>query len=330
MSRLALALWLEHRAEVEVVRRAAAARGIEIQITVPPPVIDAPFQAPWLETARFTDRLRLQHLLKKSGWRGGELESVKTLVGTTTRWERRGLVLWVGKPALSPYRGVRLRSRVALPIYSLLNAMPHPRKYEMAFAGMQLWVPVGVFKPHPGTRAVVDAAQQLITPVPRRVIDVGTGSGAIALALAHAWPAAHVIGIDRSARAVACARANARRFRRNNAEFRLGDLLQEVGPASAELITGNLAWLAPAAYVAFGGDQREYRGPPSALLDEHADGMGYFRRLVPQAKKVLTPGGWILLQLSPLQLPATRDLLESCGFSARLLGDEIIAGQLVR
>jgi methylase of polypeptide subunit release factors len=328
MSRLAAALWLEHRSAVETIVTAAKERGIEIRPIVPELVVDAPLQPPWITVIRGGQRFGFHDLMNELGWRSRANARGWLLLGGAVRYERRGVVVWIGGPARIRGRGVAWRSRLALPLYALVNRVTPKRNYMMSFAGLSLWVPVGVFRPHPSTEGLIKAIAEACVQPPRSIIDVGTGAGGIALALARTWPRARVTGIDRSARAISSARINAKRGQCRNARFQLGDLLDDVERQSADVIAGNLAWLAPAVYVAFGGAERPYRGPPSALLDEHADGMGYFRRLIPQAAQVLRAGGWIFLQLSPLQLNATRQMLMDAGFIVRLAGVDLIGAQL--
>ena len=270
--------------------------------------------------------LTIHRLLRAAGWRAHAGAALQLAFGISVRYERRGVVVWLGAPPHAARGGIALTPRMALPFYSAIR--PFLRFGEFDFAGMRLRVWLNVFKPHPSTVQLVEAARSFCTTAPQTALDVGTGAGGIAIALARAWPVARVIGIDRSARAVACARMNAQRLRCSNARFQLGDLLNEIPPASAQLIAGNVAWLAPAVYLSYGGDQQEFRGPPSALLDEHADGMGHLRRLIHQAATRLTPGGWIVLQLSALQLAPTRSLLEQHGFRITEVADDMIAGRL--
>ena len=325
MSRLAAALWLEHRAAADEVVQLASQHGIETELSVPAPAVSAPHQAPWLIATR-RQLVALHQLMRKAGWRSRAGSAIELALGISVRYERRGIALWLGRPRTAN-RGVLISSRIALPIYGVVA--PLLQSGEFDFAGVRLRVWLNVFKPHPSTAQLVEAARMLCNPAPQTVLDVGTGAGGIAIGLARTWPTARVVGIDKSPRAVACARMNARRLHCPNVSFRLGDLLNEIPQASAQLIAGNVAWLAPAVYLSHGGEQREFRGPPSALLDEHADGMGHLRRLISQGASCLTPGGWILLQLSALQLAPTRSLLEQGGFRISEVAEDIIAGQLI-
>ena len=325
MSRLAAALWLEHRAAVNEIVQLARQHGIDAKLSIPAPVISAPHQTPWLKANR-RELVALHRLMRKAGWRSRAGAAIELALGVSVRYERRGIAIWLGPPRAEK-SGVPISSRIALPTYAVVA--PFMRFGEFDFAGVGLRVWLNVFKPHPSTARLVEAARELCNPAPQTVLDVGTGAGGIAIALARAWPDAQVVGIDKSARAVACARVNARRLHCSNVGFRLGDLLNEIPPASAQVIAGNVAWLAPVVYLSHGGEQREFRGPPSALLDEHADGMGHLRRLIGQGASRLTPGGWIVLQLSALQLAPTRSLLEQSGFRVHEVAEDIIAGQLI-
>ncbi|MFO0573321.1 MAG: HemK/PrmC family methyltransferase [Polyangia bacterium] len=143
------------------------------------------------------------------------------------------------------------------------------------------------------------------------VVDVGTGSGAVALALKHSRRELRVLAIDRSPEALAVAADNAARLDLA-VEFLEGDLLAPL-PADVrpDVIVANLPYI-PTAEIA--GLMPEVRSEPHAALDGGPDGLELIRRLVRQAAERLQPGGALLLELGQGQAPAVEELLHAAGF----------------
>jgi release factor glutamine methyltransferase len=127
-----------------------------------------------------------------------------------------------------------------------------------------------------------------------RIVDVGTGSGCIALSLAAAWPEAEVIAIDVSTDALDLARENAARLSLNDrVKFQPGDLLEGVeGPIS--LVVANLPYIPTSEVPKL---QREVLREPMSALDGGDDGLVLVRRLVAQAGEKLASGGQLALEL---------------------------------
>ena len=143
------------------------------------------------------------------------------------------------------------------------------------------------------------------------VVDVGTGSGAVALALKHSRRELRVLAIDRSPEALAVAADNAARLDLA-IEFLSGDLLAPL-PADVrpDVIVANLPYI-PTAEIA--GLMPEVRSEPHAALDGGSDGLELIRRLVRQAAERLPPGGALLLEHGEGQAPAIEELLRAAGF----------------
>jgi release factor glutamine methyltransferase len=140
------------------------------------------------------------------------------------------------------------------------------------------------------------------------VIDLGTGSGAIALAIQKARPDAQVEAVDRSASALEVARANAQRLALP-VQFREADWLDgAAGPY--DLIASN------PPYVAAGDPHLpELRHEPESALVAGADGLDDLRRIVAAAPARLAPGGWLLLEHGWDQAEAVRSLLQAAGLA---------------
>lgn len=156
------------------------------------------------------------------------------------------------------------------------------------------------------------AAPAAPEPIIATVAEVGVGSGAVSLAIAHRRRDVKVIAIDASPAALEVARKNAERLNLS-VEFHHGDLLSPL-PASGrlELIVANLPYI-PTAEIA--GLSPEVRSEPYQALDGGPDGLDIIRRLVKQAGAYLAPGGSILLEVGDGQAPAVEDLLRAARFT---------------
>ncbi len=178
------------------------------------------------------------------------------------------------------------------------------------FFGLVLEVAPGVLIPRPETEGLVEIALELLQDQPApRVLDVGTGSGAIALALKHARPDAAVWATDTNPAAVALARRNA---------ARLGLAVEVVkgaftaGLTGFHLIVSNPPYL-PEAYRHEAPPELAWE-PPSALY-AGPEGLDVLRPLARAAHAALEAGGWLALELSPTHAHTLAEELEALGFS---------------
>lgn len=152
--------------------------------------------------------------------------------------------------------------------------------------------PGRVFSPRPATERLVRAALERIDGVPRRVADVGTGSGAIAVALAVNRPEIEVWAVDSSRDAVALARENAER---NGVAGRVhilqGDLLEPV-PVPVDVVVANLPYLPDSLH------DPEYDEEPEGAVYAPGDGLEPYRRLLNACRdgKLVIPGGIVVIQ----------------------------------
>ncbi len=185
---------------------------------------------------------------------------------------------------------------------------------EVSFMGHPLNVNGTALIPRFETEQLVERAlERLPATEGARFLDAGTGSGAIAIALAKARPDATGVALDRSVKALELARRNAKR---NGVEDRLsfveGDWLDGV-EGTFHLIVSNPPYV---RHEALAGLAPEVRHDPPEALDGGPDGLDAFRALVPQAAARLAPGGWLALEIGQDQGPAVRALLERTGYAA--------------
>ena len=132
------------------------------------------------------------------------------------------------------------------------------------------------------------------------MIDICTGSGPIALALAHELPRAEVWGTDIASEGIQMARFNARRLGVSNAHFRVGDMYGSLPTKlseGADVITGHVPYVPSGELEDLPEEVKEHE-PVYTLSDESADGMELLRHAASQAPKWLKPGGWLLLEIS--------------------------------
>ena len=170
------------------------------------------------------------------------------------------------------------------------------------FYGIEFEVTPDVLVPRPETELIVDRARML---KPGRILEIGTGSGCIAVACAVRLPGATVVATDVSAEALAVARRNAERAGvADRIEFREGDLFEPV-EGRFDLIASN------PPYVAEGAAMPDVEAhEPHVALFAGADGLDVLRRLLPQAVGHLEPGGTLLCEIADEQSAAVRALAE--------------------
>lgn len=177
---------------------------------------------------------------------------------------------------------------------------------EQAFRRLRLTVRPGVFVPRPETETLVEIALgELATAEAPIVVDVGTGSGAIALAIADERRDARVVAIDRSPAAVALARENAARLELD-VEVREGDLLAPIVDLAGEvdLVASNPPYVREEAFAALPADVRA--DPIEALVG----GSQIIVAIADGARSVLRPGGALVLEIGEDQASEVRTILE--------------------
>lgn len=180
---------------------------------------------------------------------------------------------------------------------------------EREFWSLPLRVDRRVLVPRPETETLVEGALQVLRPG-ARFADVGTGSGAVAVALARELGPGRYHATDRSAGALCVARANAEAHGvADSIEFLEGDLLAPLAGRSLCLdgIVSNLPYVPTAEVEGLEPEVRDHE--PRGALDGGADGLELIRRLVDAAPALLRAGGWLLLEVGAGQAGAVQRLL---------------------
>jgi len=172
------------------------------------------------------------------------------------------------------------------------------------FYGLEFAVGPGVLIPRPDTELLVELALERLPPR-GRVLDMGTGSGAIAVAIAHTRPDAAVTALDVSPAALDIARANAAR-NGANVQFLHSDWYGAVAGATFDLIVSNPPYIPAGDRHLAEGD---LRFEPADALTDHADGLTALRTIAAGAPRHLVPQGWLLMEHGYDQSTAVRMLL---------------------
>lgn len=182
------------------------------------------------------------------------------------------------------------------------------------FWSLDLEVTSATLIPRPETELLVEQAlQRLPADTACSVADLGTGSGAIALAIARERPSARVVATDASADALAVAQRNALRLAIANVAFVHGDWLAPLAGRRFELIVSNPPYIEAADPHL---EQGDLRFEPASALGAGADGLDDIRRIVRDAREHLQPDGWLLFEHGWNQGDATRRLLRDAGYAA--------------
>lgn len=201
----------------------------------------------------------------------------------------------------------------------------HPVAYLLEnreFYGRSFEIGSGVLIPRPETELLVDTALSLPLPESARVVDVGTGSGCIALTLAVERPGWRITAIEISTEALAVATENRDRLGLDHVEMFCGDLLEPVDQHRFDLIVSNPPYVAAEDPHLELGD---VRFEPRRALAAGPDGLEVIRRLVPESWGRLQQGGWLLIEHGYDQAATVRALFERAGF-ADVLSHQDLAG----
>lgn len=191
------------------------------------------------------------------------------------------------------------------------RALGIPAQYitgHQEFWGMDLIVSPAVLIPRPETEHVVETVLTLSLGHSPRIIDVGTGSGCIALALAKELPLAEIHATDISPAALEISRANSARHRFDaRIQFHQTDLLLGFEPSTFDLIVSNPPYVGESEEDQVQLEVRKYE--PRNAVFAGPTGLEVIERLIPQAHTVLKPGGWLVMEMSGTIAEAIQHLL---------------------
>ena len=192
------------------------------------------------------------------------------------------------------------------------------------FRSLEFAVGPSVLVPRPDSETLVEAALARAPPGPRRVLDLGTGSGCLLLALLAEWPSAFGVGVDRSPDALSVAAANARSLGiAGRSSFVASDWSSALSGAFDVVVcnppyvrSADIARLAP-----------EIAWEPRHALDGGADGLDAFRAVVPAAARLLAPAGVAAFEIGDGQACAAGRILRAAGFIA-VVGRRDLSGAI--
>lgn len=226
---------------------------------------------------------------------------------------------------LTHYNALRQRRVQGEPIAYILG--------KREFYGMTFKVTPATLIPRPDTELLVELALQYLPANERcAVLDLGTGTGAIALAIAHSRPQDEVLACDASAPALAVARENALTLGIPNVNFVQSNWFAALGRQHFDLIVSN------PPYIAVGDPhmaQGDVRFEPVSALISGEDGLDDIRHIIIHSFSRLAPGGWLLLEHGYDQAERVRRLLLEAGFdevfsACDLAGTERVSGGRMR
>lgn len=183
---------------------------------------------------------------------------------------------------------------------------------EQGFWSLVLEVSPAVLIPRPETELVVERALEHLDSGARDVADLGTGSGAIALAIAHDRPNARVIAVDASKDALEIARRNANRLQIPNVSFVHGSWFGPLSGQTFDVIASNPPYIAPDD-ADVSPEVRRYE--PETALFAGKSGLAALEHICTVARAYLKPDGWVVLEHGWKQAHVIRDLLVRNGFT---------------
>ncbi len=252
--------------------------------------------------------------LAERGIDSGRLDA-ELLLADLLQLDRVGLYLNFDRPLTAEELG-HFRERVGR------RARREPLQYILGraeFWSLSFRVGPAVLVPRPDTEVLVEEALARALPA-ARILDVGTGSGAIAVALAHELPTARLTAVDLSEAALAIAEQNAHD---NGVAERIGFSradLHALPEGEFDLVIANPPYIAEAEFAGLMPEVRDYE--PQLALAGGADGLDAYRALARQAPRLLAAGGWLLVEIGAGQAAAVQELLAAAGLEEGFTRDD--------
>jgi len=197
------------------------------------------------------------------------------------------------------------------------RARREPLQYILGsqdFYGLDFEVTPGVLIPRHDTETLVQEAVNRC-PAGANILDIGVGSGCIAVALAKSCPDAHVYGVDPSPKALELAQRNADRHGVNLTLLH-GSLFGPVEGRKFDLIVSNPPYIPTADIAGLQPEVRDYE--PREALDGGPDGLDFYRSIIPAAPSCLVKDGWLLLEVGIGEAPEVMKIFEASGFFHQL------------
>jgi release factor glutamine methyltransferase len=263
--------------------------------------------------------------LAEKGVENSRLES-EWLLCEALGLDRVGLYLNFDKPLnegeLSLFRAMVARRAKREPLQYILGTQE--------FDGLEFMVTPDVLIPRHDTEVLVAEAVKRVGP-DGAILDIGLGSGCIAIALAKRLPRAAVCGVEQSTAALQVARQNAER---NGVSLEMveGSLFEPLAGRRFDLIVSNPPYIPTADLATLEPEVRDFE--PRGALDGGADGLAFYRAMIPASRVHLNPGGWLLVEIGIDQGPAVRELFSLSGFTGIFTErdpggiERVIGGQL--
>jgi release factor glutamine methyltransferase len=226
--------------------------------------------------------------LAQKGVENARLES-EWLLCAALGLDRVGLYVNFDKPLtaaeLADYRGMVTRRAKREPLQYILGSQE--------FMGLEFEVSAAVLIPRHDTEVLVEEALRR-SPASARILDIGVGSGCIAVALAKALPLADVVGVDKSPQALLLAQENAGKHDVRLTLFE-GSLFEPFPEQTFDLIVSNPPYIPTADLETLQPEVRDYE--PCQALDGGPDGLDFYRLIIPAAPDHLATDGWLLFEV---------------------------------
>lgn len=219
------------------------------------------------------------------------------------------VALYRDNPPLGPEGARKLDEMLAR------RAKREPIQYilgDVEFCGLRIRVGPGVLIPRPETELLVEEAVGRLSGRARlRVLELCTGSGCVALAVAKQLPNARVVATENSKEALRYAMENAALIGADNVTFLAGSLFEPVSAERFDAVLSNPPYVATSEIDGLAPEIRNWE--PREALDGGPDGLDFYRLIIPKAKARLLPGGMIIVEMGAALAPAVAEIAEAAG-----------------